>query len=100
MFCGLTLVTDSLYEVSPARPALVILPSPQHCSTPHGRTRLKLREVDLKIHLQWDSILDFHDKILQQSLLRNKVWLLIKHGISLYAIFIILNFIINFYVKA
>ena len=47
MFCGLTLVTDSLYEVSPASPALVILPSPQHCSTPHGRTRLKLREVEL-----------------------------------------------------
>ena len=29
----------------------------------------------LKIHLQWDSVLDFHDKILQQALLRNKVWL-------------------------
>lgn len=26
----------------------------------------------LKIHLQWDSVLDFHDKILQQALLRNK----------------------------
>ena len=37
----------------------------------------------LKIHLQWDSVLDFHDKILQQALLRNKVWLSLKHAISL-----------------
>ena len=37
----------------------------------------------LKIHLQWDSVLDFHDKILKQALLRNKVWLSLKHAISL-----------------
>ena len=36
----------------------------------------------LKIHLQWDSILDFHDKTLQQALLRNKVWLSLKHRLQ------------------